>query len=158
MSIWHPGQIYVDPCHWEESALEELDIHTASGEPHLGMDDEAALLNQAGRTASVSTTVTLAQTFQGERWPDGVGALKIELSVDSQLDLATCDRGEFRSWTEWDVPDGANSHHAPGQIDVVYLVDVDRRTFVIDTSHMPTATEADLAELEAIITSMIVDR
>jgi hypothetical protein len=155
--LWTPGQIYADPCHWEESALEPLDIHTASGEPHLGMDDQAALLNQVGRTASEPTTVAFAEAGAGGR-PEGVGALKIELTVDPQLDLASCDRGEFRSWTEWDVPDGANSHHAPGQVDVVYLVDVDRRTFVIDASQMPAASETDLAELEAIISSMIVVR
>jgi hypothetical protein len=158
LSVWTPRQIYADPCHWEESALEELEIHTATGEPHLGMDDQAALLNQVGRTASVPTTVAFVQTVLGARWPEGVGALKIELAVDPELELAACDQAQFRSWTEWDVTDAANSHHAPGQVDVVYLVDVDRRTFVIDASHMPAATEADVAELEAVIASVIIDR
>lgn len=151
-SIWTVDEVYADPCHWEDSAVEALDgfaIHTASGSPHLGMDDQAALLNQVGRTASAPTTVTMG---------GGTDALRIELSVDAELDLATCDRAEFRSWTEWDVADGANSHHAPGQVDVVYLVDVDRRPFVIDASHMPAASEADLAELEAILASMIISR
>jgi hypothetical protein len=85
-------------------------------------------------------------------------AWRIDLSVPADLDLATCDRGEFRSWTEWDVVGGANAHNAPGQIDVVYMVDVDRRALVIDASHMPRASEADLAELEAILASIVIDR
>ena len=158
-SIWTVDEVYVDPCYWESSAGEPLDgeaIHTTSGEPHLGMDDQAALLNQVGRTASVPTTMTFAQGSDG--WGESVEALKIELTVDPELDLSSCDQAEFRSWTEWDVPDGANSHHAPGQVDVLYLVDVDRRPFVIDASHLPAASDADLAELEAIITSMVVGR
>lgn len=57
-----------------------------------------------------------------------------------------------------EVVDGADSHYAPGQLDAVYMVDVDRRTLVIDASHMPASTQADLAELKAILASMIIYR
>jgi hypothetical protein len=40
----------------------------------------------------------------------------------------------------------------------VYMVDVDRRLLVIDASHMPATSAADLAELKAILASMIIDR
>lgn len=53
---------------------------------------------------------------------------------------------------------GANSHYASGQLDSVYMVDVDRRPVVIDASHIPAASKADQAELQAIVTSMIIDR
>jgi hypothetical protein len=61
-------------------------------------------------------------------------ALRIDLSVPATLDISTCDKGEFPSWTLWEVVDGANSHYASGQLDTVY------------------------AELEAILASMIIDR
>jgi hypothetical protein len=140
-SVWTPGGVYADPCHWQKSAvgpaLDPVDPHTA-----------ITLQNQAGRKGSTPTETTLG----GQR------AFRIELSVPANLDIATCDQGEYRSWSEWDVPDGANSHHAAGQIDVVFAVDVDRRTLLIDASHMPGASGQDLAELEAILASMFIDR
>jgi hypothetical protein len=50
-----------------------------------------------------------------------------------------------------------NSHHARGQLDSEFMVDVDRFPLVIDASHMPATSKADLAELEAILASMIID-
>ena len=137
-SAWTVDQVYADPCHWQAGVL-----GSAPGEQDLA----TRLRNEAGRDPSAPTEVSLG----------GVPALRIELSTPTQLDTASCDGGEFRSWSEWDV-DGTNSHNAPGQLDVVYVVDVDRRPLVIDASHMPAASKQDLAELEAVLASMIIDR
>ena len=149
-SAWTVDHVYADPCHWRGSALSPLDIsHTHLSGAFIYLDKtDGGLTNQAGRNASGLTQVTLG----------GQVALKIELSVPAQLNLSSCDRGEFRSWSEWSVVDGANAHNRPGQLDVVYEVDVDRRPLVIDSSHMPQTSDADLAELRAILGSMIVDR
>lgn len=145
-SVWTPDMVYLDACQWRESALAELlDIHDHGRQPELG---STALMSQVGRSASSPSVVTVG----------GQMALRIELTIPAELDIAGCDRGEFRSWTEWDVDGGANSHHAPGQTDVVYIVDVDRRPFVIDASHLPGASPEDLAELEAILASMVIQR
>lgn len=149
-SAWTVGQVYLDPCHWLASALGPLDIvkhvDPVSGAFIFLDNRDGSLSNQRGRNASALTQVTLG----------GVRALKIDLSVPANLDISTCDRREFRSWTSWDVVDGANSHNAPGQLDTVYMVDVDRMTLVIDASHSPAASDADLAELEAVLASMII--
>ncbi len=160
-SVWTVDQVYADPCHWQGSALSQLDIndsHAASGalivQPHDG-----GLVNQALRGAGPrgQTIVTLRGVDgSGLSWPPN--ALRIDLSVPATLDIATCDKGQFRSWTVWEVPDGANSHHVSGQLDTIYEVDVDRRPLVIDASHMPETSEADLAELQSILASMIIDR
>jgi hypothetical protein len=148
-SIWTPGDIYLDPCRWQTSEVgPDTSAHTDNANGEVVLDDLYPLLNQVGRSASAPTNVTLG----GER------ALRIEQSVSADLDISTCDQGEFRSWTEWDVPGSANSHHAAGQVDVVYFVDVDRRPLFIDASHMPGASVADLAELDAILDSMFIDR
>lgn len=126
-SAWTVDQVYADPCHWQAGVL-----GSAPGEQDLA----TRLRNEAGRDASAPTEVSLG----------GVPALRIELSTPTRLDIASCDRGEFRSWSEWDV-DRANSHNAPGQLDVVYVVDVDRRPLVIDASHMPAASKQDLRSL-----------
>jgi hypothetical protein len=150
-SAWTVDQVYADPCHWQGSALSPLDIvnHSQNG----------GLANQAlrGPLPRAVTPVTI-------RFVDGSGlsyptdAVRIDLSVPATLDIATCDKGQFRSWTVWEVPDGANSHHASGQLDAVCELDVDRRALVIDASHRPATSAADLAELQSVLASMIIDR
>ncbi len=123
--------------------------HSGTGSIIPALED-GLLANQALRGARPRALTDVT--------PGGQGAVRIELSVPADLDISTCSKGEFRSWTEWHVVDGANSHNAPGQLDVVYEVDVDRRALVIDMSHMPRASAADLAELDAVLPSMIIVR
>jgi hypothetical protein len=152
-SAWTVDQVYGDPCHWQGSALSPLDLanhsHAANGAIVLAPYD-GGLAHQAlrGPLPRALTPVRLG----------GESALRIDLSVPANLDISSCDKGQFRSWTVWEVVDGADSHYAPGQLDSVYMVDVDRRPLVIDASHMPTTSPADLAELKAILASMIIDR
>jgi hypothetical protein len=153
-SAWTVDQVYADPCHWQGSALSPLDLaHGTYDDPSRGITLApyyGGLANQAlrGLLPRALTQVKLG----------GVNALRVDLSVPANLDISTCDKGEFRSWTVWEVVDGADSHYAPGQLDAVYMVDVDRRALVIDASHMPATSPADLAELKAILASMIIDR
>jgi hypothetical protein len=56
------------------------------------------------------------------------------------------------------VVDGVNRHHAAGQLDTIYLVDVDRSPILIDVSRMPGTTAEDLTELATILESMIIER
>jgi hypothetical protein len=145
ISVWTPGAVYLDPCQWQDSPVGEALEHVP-GETHVLA--AGTLQAQAGRDASAPREVTLG----------GQLALRLELTVPADLDLATCDQGEYRSWQEWGVHDGANSHHEPGQADVIYLVDVDRRVLIVDASHGPAASSADLAELQAILDSIFIDR
>ncbi len=153
LSVWVPDQVYADPCHWQGSTLGPLDIanhyYDASGAFILTTAD-GGLANQAFRGP-----VPLPQT---EVMIGGEPALRIDLSVPANLDISTCDQEQFRSWTDSTAIGGANSHHASGQLDVAYEVDLDRKALVIDASHMPATSDADLAELNAILVSMIIDR
>ena len=151
-STWIVDQVYVDPCHWQRSALSPLDItipRDATG-ALIQTPEQGGLSNQAlrGPLPRAMTQVKLGAEL----------AYRIDLSVPASLDISTCDDGEFRSWTGRSIEEGANSHNTPGQLDSIYLVDLDRRPLVIDTSHMPATSEADLAEVEAILGSMIIDR
>ena len=160
-SAWTVDQVYDNPCHWQGSTLSPLDIAYSSYDaatgrlipaPHAG-----GLANQALRGPLPRALIPVTLTSIGSGG-SGVTALRIDLSVPAGLDISTCDKGQFRSWTVWEVVDGADSHYAPGQLDSVYMVAVDRRTLVIDASHMPATSPADLAELNAILASMIIDR
>jgi hypothetical protein len=161
-SAWTVDQIYDDPCHWQRSTLSPLDIaHTsfdsATGGriiPHY----VGGLANQAFRGPSPRPlTQMMVAGWDGSGYAHTL-ALRIDLSVPANLDISKCDKGQFRSWTEWHVPGGADAHYARGQLDAVYMIDVDRRTLVIDASHMPGTSAADLAELNTIIAGMIFDR
>lgn len=152
-SAWTVDQVYADPCHWQGSTLSPLDLvdhsHDQTGAIVLA-PGAGGLANQAlrGPSPRALTPATLG----------GQSALRIDLSVPAGLDISTCDNGQFRSWTEWKVVDGADSHYATGQLDTVYEIDVDRRPLVIDASHMPATSREDRAELDAVLTSMVIDR
>jgi len=139
---WIIANVYTDPCHWQGSLVS----------PAVGptVDDLAtALVAQKGRNATTPTDVTLG----------GYPAKRVELSIPADLDRATCDEGAIRTW----VAPGEDTAHVnetqnlgmhPGQLNVVYIVNVNGDRLVIDTWHMPGTSAADLAELDAILASM----
>ncbi len=139
---WIISNVYADPCQWLGSLLE----------PAVGptVDDLAiALVAQVGRNATAPTDVTLG----------GYPAKQVELSIPADLDRASCDGGVIRTWVTPGedtalVNDTENLGMHPGQLNVVYIVDVDGERLVIDTWHMPGTSAADLAELDAILASM----
>lgn len=103
-SFWTVDQVYADPCHWQGSALSPLDLtrhsHAANGAIVLAAY-HGGLANQAlrGPRQRALTPVTFADVWSGGS--GRVMALRIDLSVPANLDISTCDKGAFRSWTEW---------------------------------------------------------
>ena len=147
LSAWTPSGIYADPCHWRDGIITPVEhSHDATG---MTLPLDAGLAAQADRGPMPRPRT---QTRLG-----GIGTLRVRLSVPADLDLATCDDGEFRSWKDHGFDPRVDAHHAPGQLDDVYLVDVDRAALVIDASHMPGASAADLAELDSILATLRID-
>jgi hypothetical protein len=142
---WIIANVYADPCQWQGSLPS----------PAVGptVDDLAsALVAQKGRNATAPTDVTLG----------GYPAKRVELSIPADLDKATCDEGVIRTWVAPGedtalVNDTENLGMHPGQLNVVYIVDVNGDRLVIDTWHMPGTSAADLAELDAILASMRIE-
>ena len=119
-------------------------------DPAVGptVDDLAtALVAQKGRNATAPTDVTFG----------GYPAKRVELSIPADLDPATCDGSVIRTWVgpgEDSALVGDDSEDLgmhPGQLNVVYIVDINGERLVIDTWHMPGTSEADLAELDTIL-------
>ena len=128
------NEVYTDPCNWSSSIIE----------PPVGptVDELAnALAAQAMRGDAVPTAVTIG----------GYEGKYLEMSVPTDMDLASCDEGEFRSWL-------GRYHQGPGQIDRVYILDVDGQRRVLTVNHMPGASEAELAEQQAIVESIDILR
>ena len=122
--------VYRDPCAWSTTLIE----------PPVGptVDDLAnALASQSMRGDPVPTDVTV----------DGYQGKLLEMTVPSDIDIAACDDGEFRSWL-------GRFHQGPGQTDRVYILDVDGERQVLIAHHMPGATEEELAEQQEIIDSI----
>jgi hypothetical protein len=149
-SIWTVDSVYADPCHWQSSALAPMTFAHRHEDGGFVLEDAPWLQNLETRLASAPEEVQLGEVVET--------TIRIELRVPAELDIRTCDLGEYRAWTEKDVADGANAHHAAGQVDEVYIVDVDRSPLVIDASHRPGSSPADVAELEQILASIEVDR
>lgn len=133
------GDLYVygDPCQWST---------TRPDTPATTVDElVAALAAQASRDASEPVDITV----------DGYSGKSITLRVPEDAVFGECDRGTFGSWG---VPGGDPSpyryHQDPGQIDEVWVVDVDGVLAVIDFSHYEGTPAEHVAELRAIVESI----
>jgi hypothetical protein len=134
---WTIRNLSADPCRWQSEG--EL-------APPVGptVDDLAtALVTQAAGNASGPTDVAVGG-YRGKR---------LELSLPTGLDIATCDGGEFVRW--WDEPgvERGGWMYVDGR-NIEYILDVGGTRAVIDTLYKSGTSEADLAEAEQLITSM----
>jgi hypothetical protein len=137
LSFWSPNQatlVYADPCDWEGNFAE----------PDSLVD----------RNPTAVTDALAAQHLRGDAEPtdikvDGYAGKLVELTLPADLDFSTCDGGEPYSWL-------GRAHQGPGQVDHVYAVDVDGELLVFDATYMPDAPRELIAELEAIVDSILI--
>ena len=133
------GELYVygDPCAWST---------TRPDAPATTVDElVSALGDQASRDASEPVDVTL----------DGYAGKAITLHVPDDAVFTECDRSTFGSWG---VPGSDESpfryHQDPGQIDEVWVLDVDGELAIIDWAYYAGTPQADLDELRDIVDSI----
>jgi hypothetical protein len=139
-SAWTTTGVYADPCHWGD---ENLDLR---GKPTAAAI-LAGLVVQEGRNASTPVETTLGG------WP----AMRVELTTPADVNIANCDLGRYKAWTDLSDPSGGNWNHQNGQVDVVYVVDVDRGPVVVTAWHQETTSVTDLAELQDVLDAMVID-
>ena len=126
--------VYADPCQWSS---------TRPDTPAATVDElVAALSAQASRGASAPVDITV----------DGYAGKSITLHVPDDAVFSDCDRGEFRTLVEG--VDGARYHQDPGQIDKLWIVDVDGELVVIDTAHYEGTPQSVVDELDAMVESI----
>lgn len=132
------GDIYVpaDPCEWST---------TMPDTPATTVDEVvAALRGQASRDASVPVDITV----------DGRAGKSITLHVPDDAVRTQCDQGAFCSLTVDDPSICLRWNQFPGQIDEVWVLDVDDEAVVIDAMWSDETPAEALAELRAILESM----
>jgi hypothetical protein len=133
--FFHDLYVYGDPCRWST---------TRPDTPATTVDElVAALTAQSSRDASAPVDVTVG----------GYAGKSITLHVPDDAVFGECDKGQFGSWG---VPGGDPSryHQGPGQIDELWIVDVDGELAVIDAAYFAGTPGEHVAELRAIVDSM----
>lgn len=134
--------VYDDPCRWSTSLPSSRTGSTVD-------DLVAALSAQPGRDATAATDVTVG----------GFSGKAIELTVPVGLAFDTvngfidCDEGEFRSWISADGR-SFRLHQGPGQHDQLWVIDVNGTRVIIDATFYEGSSEADVAEIQAILDSV----
>jgi len=138
LGYWTVDNVYRDSCHWND----------ALPEPHVGpsvADLVDALVAQRGHPSTVPSAVSL----------DGFAGTQIEMRVPEHLDFARCWNETFLSWSA--VPDGGRFHQGPGQIDRLWILDVDGLRLVIDASYYPATSDAVREQLFAIVATTQIE-
>lgn len=129
------GDVYVyeDPCHWESTRPET---------PVTTVDEAiAALSSQPSRDASPPQEITL----------DGFTGKRITLRVPDDVVFSECDRGEFRTLVQGE--DAARHHQDPGQLDLLWILDVNGQIVIFDMVYYEGTPEAVLDEMAAMVES-----
>ena len=148
ISVWDVAQIPRDPCHWKDSLEDAGDT----------VDEVvAALTKQATRNASTPTDVTLA----GHKGRYLEWSVPADAVVSGDADFAGCDSWpdnghlDFVSWLSGKNGDhGERYQQEAGQVDRLWVLDVDGQTLVVDAVHDPQATSAHIAEQTKIVESL----
>lgn len=135
VAFWDVAHVSQTPCHWAGKPMTD---------PGRDIDGLAsALAEQPLRNATAPTDVVLAG-FRGKY---------LEISVPIELDFGDCDDGVFESWTAtgWSSD---RYQQTPGQVDRIWILDVDGERLVVDASYLPEATASDRAVLERVVNSI----
>ena len=138
LSAWIVGQIPTDPCR-NRSTLRT---------PEDGVDGLVqAILAQEGRNATEPADVSLAG-FEGTYLEWTVPA-DVQFTDGDEYHAVGCDDQNYLSWNG--RTGGTRYQQVPGQVDRLWILDVDGQPVVIDASYAPDAPVAVREELAAIV-------
>jgi hypothetical protein len=135
------GGIYADPCHSKGSLLDGPAISSVG-------EVVAALASQKGFRVSTPTDVTL----------DGYSGTYVERRVPARTDLTECDGNLFRVYHDVDRgPTGGLRYLVPGELQQLWVLDVDGVPLVIDASLNPGMSAEIRAELRRMVDSVRIE-
>ena len=129
------ANIWADRCQWTGTELD----------PPVGptVDDLATAFGTVwgpGATAPVDVVL------------DGFAGKHMVLTVPTDIDFADCDQGEFRGWS--DNTGCCRYYQGPGQIEEVWILDVDGERILVRTSYFPELSAQARAEQQQVIDSI----
>lgn len=130
--------VYADPCHWETTLLDP------PVGPTVG-DLATALGSQLTREATVED-VTLG----------GYSGKVVHMSLPADLNFADCDGSQVGAWSEPGAEAPSRTLQSAGELDDVYILDVEGVRVVVSVAWMPTSDAADVAELQGMLDSLTI--
>lgn len=145
LSVWDVTQVPRDPCLWQGQLYD----------PGPTVDDLVqALVAQPLRDASKPTSVTLAG-YPGQylEW-----SVPVDMVVTGDADFVGCSvepsngHRDFISWLS--SGGGSRYQQVAGQVDRLWVLDVDGQRLVVDATYSPGTTEVDRAELGQVAESL----
>jgi hypothetical protein len=129
------ANIWADRCQWVGTELD----------PPVGptVDDLATAFGTVwGPGATAPVDVVLA----------GFAGKHMVLTVPTDIDFADCDQGEFRGWS--DNTGCCRYYQGPGQIEEVWILDVDGDRILVRTTYLPELSAQARAEQQQVINSI----
>ncbi len=136
VSVWNVVDVYANGCHW----LGPM-IH-----PGATVDELAAVLAARPlRNATAPVAVRLGG-YQGKY---------LEWSVPVDANFSDCDGSLFKTWSG---AAGDRYQQGPGQVDRLWILDVEGHRLVIDATYMPGSTVQDRADLARVVNSIAFKR
>jgi hypothetical protein len=142
LTFWDVAEAYGHPCDWAGSLFD----------PGPAVRDLADALTEIPlRNATTPVDVTV----------DGYSGSYLEWTVPADMDFSACDVAAggpaFESWTArgWSSD---RYQQGPGQIDRLWILDVDGTRLVIDAFDMPAATDDQRQQLREVVESIEFER
>ena len=147
-----PAGLFSDPCHWDQAGdgswPQHGDISTGSTVAEL--------------VAALSSNSHYAASSAADGVVGGYPAKKLDLQMPSDVDFATCDAfspqqdGFFSVWGTAEA-DGSDLYvQGPGSVWHLSIVDAGGVRFVVVVSDYAATSEADKAEAQAIVDSLVI--
>jgi hypothetical protein len=143
-SIWDVGEVFHDPCHWQGQGFV----------PGPGVENlVAALVAQKLRNATTPTDVTLAG-YAGKylEWSVPADMKSSSWTSFDACDLQSNGYRDFQSWLGNGT--GERYEEVPGQVDQLWVLDVNGQRLVADATYSPDTTPADRAALAQLVASL----
>jgi hypothetical protein len=145
--FWDVRRIYRHPCNWNKT-LED---------PGPGTDDLVAALVEVPMR---NPTEPVAAEIDGRAGRYLELSVPADIAFDENGNFPECDGNEqhrdFKSWTGsgW----ASNRYHqGPGQLDRLWILDVDGERLVIDAFSMPSVAQTHVQELINVVESIQFD-
>lgn len=145
LSVWDVDRVPTDPCHWKGHLVD----------PGPTVDDlVGALLAQQMRHPTEPTAVTLA----GHAGTYLEWSVPADMVVTGDADFAGCDMwpdNSHRDFVSWlSTGDAERYEQVAGQVDRLWVLDVDGQRLVVDATYSPDTTQAERDELDQVANSL----
>jgi hypothetical protein len=148
VSVWDVWRVPRDPCHWKDTLAD----------PGRSVDDLVhALTRQRTREATEPVDVSLGG-YEGTylEWSGPEDAV-----VTGDAEFQGCDvepSSGLRDFVSWfDTQTSDRYQQVAGQVDHLWILDVDGQRLVVDATYSPDVGQADRDELRQVVESIRFD-